>query len=74
MPNRSLAGLGRALGASPTPSPSPSCTWLYRPAWWTAGQPAAAESAKFYGTKSITITNHLVDSVWPCINLVSGMA
>ena len=63
--------LGKALGANPTPL---SFTELY-----TALQTGAVdgqdnplptiESAKFYEvTKYIAITNHVIDSIMPCIN------
>ncbi len=72
MPNsESWIFLGEALGANPTPI---AFNELY-----TALQTGAVDgqdnplptvnSAKFYEVqKSITLTNHLVDSVWPVIN------
>ncbi|MFV0379556.1 MAG: sialic acid TRAP transporter substrate-binding protein SiaP [Anaerorhabdus sp.] len=72
MPNsESWIYLGKALGANPTPI---AFSELY-----TALQSGAVDgqdnplptvnSAKFYEVqKSITLTNHLVDSVWPVIN------
>lgn len=64
--------LGRALGANPTPI-SFSELYLALQTGVVDGQDnplPTVESAKFYEVqKSITITNHLVDSVWPCINL-----
>lgn len=72
MPNsESWLFLGKALGANPTPV---AFNELY-----TALQTGAVDgqdnplptvnSAKFYEVqKSITLTNHLVDSVWPVIN------
>lgn len=63
--------LGRALGANPTPI-SFSELYLSLQTGVVDGQDnplPTVESAKFYEVqKSITITNHLVDSVWPCIN------
>ncbi len=64
--------LGKALGANPTPI-SFSELYLSLQTGVVDGQDnplPTIESAKFYEVqKSITITNHLVDSVWPCINL-----
>lgn len=64
--------LGKALGANPTPI-SFSELYLALQTGVVDGQDnplPTVESAKFYEVqKSITITNHLVDSVWPCINL-----
>ncbi len=64
--------LGKALGANPTPI-SFSELYLSLQTGVVDGQDnplPTLESAKFYEVqKSITITNHLVDSVWPCINL-----
>jgi tripartite ATP-independent transporter DctP family solute receptor len=63
--------LGRALGANPTPI---SFTELYMALQTKTvdGQDnplPSTKNAKFYEvTKSITITNHVVDSVWPAIN------
>ncbi len=64
--------LGRALGANPTPI-SFSELYLALQTGVVDGQDnplPTLESAKFYEVqKSITITNHLVDSVWPAINV-----
>lgn len=64
--------LGRAIGANPTPI-SFSELYLALQTGVVDGQDnplPTVESAKFYEVqKSITITNHLVDSVWPAINL-----
>lgn len=64
--------LGRALGANPTPI-SFSELYLALQTGVVDGQDnplPTLESAKFYEVqKSITLTSHLVDSVWPCINL-----
>ena len=64
--------LGRALGANPTPI-SFSELYLALQTGVVEGQDnplPTVESAKFYEVQSsITITNHLVDSVWPAINL-----
>ena len=64
--------LGKALGANPTPI-SFSELYLSLQTGVVDGQDnplPTIESAKFYEVqKSITITNHLVDSVWPCINV-----
>ncbi|MEG1604932.1 MAG: sialic acid TRAP transporter substrate-binding protein SiaP [Clostridia bacterium] len=64
--------LGRALGANPTPI-SFSELYLSLQTGVVDGQDnplPSVESAKFYEVqKSITITNHLVDSVWPTINV-----
>ncbi|MFT5871588.1 MAG: tripartite ATP-independent transporter DctP family solute receptor [Clostridium sp.] len=63
--------LGKALGANPTPL---AFTELYMAlqSGTVDGQDnplPTVKSAKFYEvTKSISITNHLVDSVWPTIN------
>ena len=72
MPNSdSWIFLGKALGANPTPI---SYTELYMALQTKTvdGQDnplPSTKNAKFYEvTKSITITNHLVDSVWPAIN------
>ncbi|MDD3413441.1 MAG: sialic acid TRAP transporter substrate-binding protein SiaP [Lachnospiraceae bacterium] len=63
--------LGKALGANPTPI-SFSELYLSLQTGVVDGQDnplPTVESAKFYEVqKSITITNHLVDSVWPAIN------
>jgi tripartite ATP-independent transporter DctP family solute receptor len=63
--------LGEALGANPTPM-SFSELYLALQTGTVDGQDnplGTVESAKFYEVqKSITITNHLVDSVWPAIN------
>ncbi len=64
--------LGKALGANPTPI-SFSELYLALQTGTVDGQDnplPSVESAKFYEVqKSITLTDHLVDSVWPCINL-----
>ena len=64
--------LGKALGANPTPI-SFSELYLSLQTGVVDGQDnplPTVESAKFYEVqKSITITNHLVDSVWPAINV-----
>lgn len=64
--------LGKALGANPTPI-SFSELYLSLQTGVVDGQDnplPTVESAKFYEVqKSITITNHLVDSVWPTINV-----
>ncbi len=63
--------LGEALGANPTPM-SFSELYLALQTGAVDGQDnplSSVESAKFYEVqKSITLTNHLVDSVWPAIN------
>jgi len=63
--------LGEALGANPTPM-SFSELYLALQTGSVDGQDnplSSVESAKFYEVqKSITLTNHLVDSVWPAIN------
>lgn len=63
--------LGKAIGANPTPI-SFSELYLSLQTGVVDGQDnplPTVESAKFYEVqKSITITNHLVDSVWPTIN------
>ena len=63
--------LGKALGANPTPI-SFSELYLSLQTGVVDGQDnplPTVESAKFYEVqKSITITNHLVDSVWPTMN------
>ncbi len=63
--------LGRALGANPTPI-SFSELYLALQTGVVDGQDnplPTVESAKFYEVqKSITLTHHLVDSVWPAIN------
>ena len=63
--------LGKALGANPTPI-SFSELYLSLQTGAVDGQDnplGTVESAKFYEVqKSITLTNHLVDSVWPAIN------
>lgn len=63
--------LGEALGANPTPI-SFSELYLALQTGTVDGQDnplGSVESAKFYEVqKSITITNHLVGSVWPAIN------
>ena len=64
--------LGQALGANPPPI-SFSELYLALQTGVVDGQDnplPSVESAKFYEVqKSITMTNHLVDSVWPAINL-----
>ncbi len=64
--------LGKALGANPTPI-SFSELYLSLQTGAVDGQDnplGTVESAKFYEVqKSITLTNHLVDSVWPAINM-----
>lgn len=72
MPNsEAWLELGKALGANPTPI-SFSELYLALQTGTVDGQDnplPTLESAKFYEVqKSITITNHLVDSVWPAIN------
>ena len=63
--------LGRALGANPTPI-SFSELYLSLQTGVVDGQDnplPTVESAKFYEVQSsITITDHLIDSVWPAIN------
>ena len=63
--------LGQALGANPTPI-SFSELYLALQTGTVDGQDnplGTVESAKFYEVqKSITLTDHLVDSVWPAIN------
>lgn len=63
--------LGEALGANPTPM-SFSELYLALQTGAVDGQDnplGTVESAKFYEVqKSITLTHHLVDSVWPAIN------
>lgn len=64
--------LGKALGANPTPV-SFSELYLSLQTGVVDGQDnplPSVESAKFYEVqKSITLTDHLVDSVWPAINV-----
>jgi len=72
MPNSdSWIFLGKALGANPTPI-SFSELYMALQTKTVDGQDnplPSTKNAKFYEvTKSITITNHLVDSVWPAIN------
>ena len=72
MPNSdSWIFLGKALGANPTPI-SYSELYMALQTKTVDGQDnplPSTKNAKFYEvTKSITITNHLVDSVWPAIN------
>ncbi|HPY11859.1 MAG TPA: sialic acid TRAP transporter substrate-binding protein SiaP [Sphaerochaeta sp.] len=72
MPNSdSWIFLGRALGANPTPI-SFSELYMALQTRTVDGQDnplPSTKNAKFYEvTKSITLTNHLVDSVWPAIN------
>lgn len=63
--------LGKAIGANPTPIAF-SELYMALQTGTVDGQDnplPTVQSAKFYEvTKSITITNHLVDSVWPVIN------
>lgn len=63
--------LGEALGANPTPL-SFSELYLALQTGSVDGQDnplGTVDSAKFYEVqKSITLTHHLVDSVWPAIN------
>ena len=63
--------LGRALGANPTPI-SFSELYMALQTRTVDGQDnplPSNRSAKFYEvTKSVSITNHVVDSVWPFIN------
>ncbi|MGX8795028.1 DctP family TRAP transporter solute-binding subunit [Fusibacter sp. JL298sf-3] len=63
--------LGKALGANPTPIAF-SELYMALQTGTVDGQDnplPTVQNAKFYEvTKSITITNHLVDSVWPVIN------
>ena len=72
MPNsEAWLTLGRAMGANPTPIAF-SELYMALQTGTVDGQenPLPTDrSAKFYEvTKSISLTNHLVDSVWPCIN------
>ncbi|MFV0441826.1 MAG: sialic acid TRAP transporter substrate-binding protein SiaP [Lachnospirales bacterium] len=64
--------LGQALGANPTPI-SFSELYLSLQTGVVDGQDnplPTVESAKFYEVQdSITLTNHLVDSIWPTINV-----
>ncbi len=63
--------LGKALGANPTPI-SFSELYMALQTKTVDGQDnplPSTKNAKFFEvTKSITLTNHLVDSVWPTIN------
>lgn len=63
--------LGKALGANPTPIAF-SELYMALQTGTVDGQDnplPTVKSAKFYEvTKSISVTNHLVDSVWPTIN------
>lgn len=63
--------LGKAIGANPTPIAF-SELYMALQTGTVDGQDnplPTVQSAKFYEvTKSITITNHLVDSIWPVIN------
>jgi TRAP-type C4-dicarboxylate transport system substrate-binding protein len=63
--------LGKAMGANPTPI-SFSELYMALQTKTVDGQEnplPSDKNAKFYEvTKSISITNHLVDSVWPAIN------
>src|SRR3989339_809652 len=72
MPNSdSWLFLGRALGANPTPISFSELYMALQPKT-VDGQDnplPSTKNAKFFEvTKSITLTNHLVDSVWPAIN------
>ncbi|GHV92722.1 C4-dicarboxylate ABC transporter [Spirochaetia bacterium] len=72
MPNSdSWIFLGKSMGANPTPI-SFSELYMALQTKTVDGQEnplPTDKNAKFYEvTKSITITNHLVDSVWPAIN------
>lgn len=72
MPNSdSWIFLGKAIGANPTPI-SFSELYMALQTKTVDGQDnplPTNKNAKFYEvTNSITITNHLVDSVWPAIN------
>lgn len=72
MPNSDAwIALGRAMGANPTPIAF-SELYMALQTGTVDGQenPLPTDrSAKFYEvTKSISLTNHLVDSVWPTIN------
>ncbi len=72
MPNsEAWLTLGRAMGANPTPIAF-SELYMALQTGTVDGQenPLPTDrSAKFYEvTKSISLTNHLVDSVWPTIN------
>ncbi|MCR5289169.1 MAG: sialic acid TRAP transporter substrate-binding protein SiaP [Treponema sp.] len=72
MPNsEAWLTLGKAMGANPTPIAF-SELYMALQTGTVDGQenPLPTDrSAKFYEvTKSISLTNHLVDSVWPCIN------
>ena len=72
MPNSdSWLFLGKALGASPTPI-SFSELYMALQTKTVDGQDnplPSDKNAKFYEvTKSITLTNHFVDSVWPAMN------
>jgi len=72
MPNSdSWLFLGRALGANPTPI-SFSELYMALQTKTVDGQDnplPSTKNAKFFEvTKSITLTNHIVDSVWPAIN------
>ncbi len=64
--------LGKALGANPTPV-SFSELYLSLQTGVVDGQDnplPTVESAKFYEVqKSITLTNHIIDSVWPTMNI-----
>jgi tripartite ATP-independent transporter DctP family solute receptor len=72
MPNSdSWIFLGKALGANPTPI-SFSELYMALQSHTVDGQDnplPTDKNAKFYEvTKSITITNHVIDTVWPAIN------
>lgn len=64
--------LGRALGANPTPV-NFSDLYLALQTRTVDGQDnplAGVESGKFYEVQgSITLTNHVIDSIWPTMNL-----
>ncbi len=73
MPNsEAWVFLGKAMGANPTPIAF-NDLYLALQTGTVDGQDnplPTVESAKFYEVqKSISLTNHLVDSVWPTINL-----
>lgn len=64
--------LGKAMGANPTPIPF-NDLYMSLSTGAVDGQDnplPTVQSAKFYEVqKSISLTNHLVDSVWPTMNL-----
>ena len=73
MPNsESWMFLGKALGANPTPV-NYSDLYLALKTGTVDGQDnpvTAMQAAKFYEVqKSITITNHVIDSIWPTVNV-----